>query len=139
MAAGLSLRHDVYDQFTRAFDDEVRRVLGEAVIEQVAETDGTLDEPITLQLARDLETAAPWGQAFPEPEFDGKFEILEQRLVGERHLKMLLQPQEGQAVDAICFNHPSLIEGRYIECAFRIEVNRYRGFEKPQLLVTLIL
>ncbi|MBO6702930.1 MAG: single-stranded-DNA-specific exonuclease RecJ [Pseudomonadales bacterium] len=139
MAAGLSLRHDVYDQFTRAFDDEVRRVLGEAVIEQVAETDGPLDEPITIQLARDLETAAPWGQGFPEPEFDGKFEILEQRLVGERHLKMLLQPEEGQAVDGICFNHPSLIEGRYIECAFRIEVNRYRGFEKPQLLVTLIL
>ncbi len=139
MAAGLSLRLEALDQFRQAFDDEVRRVLGEAPIEQVALTDGEIEEPITIQLARDLEVAAPWGQGFPEPEFDGRFEILEQRLVGERHLKLLLLPEQGPAVDAICFNHPSLVEGRYVQCAFKIEVNRYRGFEKPQLLVTLIL
>lgn len=139
MAAGLSLRQDHYARFTEAFDDEVRRVLGEAPIEQVAISDGQVTEPITVDLARQLESAAPWGQGFPEPEFDGRFEILEQRLVGERHLKLLLQPEAGGPVDAICFNHPFLVEGRYIDCAFRIEVNRYRGSEKPQLLVTLIL
>jgi len=139
MAAGLSLQGEHYARFTEAFDDEVRRVLGEAPIEQVAITDGEVAEAITVDLARQLESAAPWGQGFPEPEFDGRFEILEQRLVGERHLKLLLQPETGGPVDAICFNHPSLVEGRYIECAFRIEVNRYRGSEKPQLLVTLIL
>ena len=139
MAAGLSLQEHLFDRFRRAFDEEVRRELGEAPIEQVAVTDGALNEPITIELARDLETAAPWGQSFPEPEFDGRFEILEQRLVGGRHLKLLLQPDQGEPVDAICFNHPDLIEGRQVECAFRIEVNRYRGFENPQLLVTLIL
>ena len=139
MAVGLSLQEHLFDRFRRAFDEEVRRELGEAPIEQVAVTDGALNEPITIELARDLETAAPWGQSFPEPEFDGRFEILEQRLVGGRHLKLLLQPDQGGPVDAICFNHPALIEGRQVECAFRIEVNRYRGFENPQLLVTLIL
>lgn len=139
MAAGLSLRLESLERFRQAFDEEVRRVLGEANIEQLAVTDGELSEPITIQLARELETTAPWGQGFPEPEFDGRFEILEQRLVGERHLKLLLQPEQGGPVDGICFNHPSLIESRQLQCAFRIEVNRYRGFEKPQLLVTLIV
>ena len=139
MAAGLSLREDRFDEFRLAFDEQVRRVLGKARIQQVALTDGEVNQPITLELARDLESAAPWGQGFPEPEFDGRFEILEQRLVGGGHLKLLLQPDQGEPMDAICFNYPHLIEGRQLECAFRIQINRYRGSEKPQLLVTLIL
>ncbi len=139
MAAGLSLEEAKLKAFMAAFDDEVRRQLGEAVIEQVVLTDGELGEEITLAVARELESAGPWGQGFPVPEFDDDFEILEQRIVGERHLKLLLQPTLGGAVEAICFNHPNLVETRYVRCAYRLEVNRYRGFEKPQLLVSLIL
>ncbi|MBT7372013.1 MAG: single-stranded-DNA-specific exonuclease RecJ, partial [Gammaproteobacteria bacterium] len=139
MAAGLSLAAEDLDRFIAAFNEEVLGQLGEAKIEQVVVTDGELDEPVTIQLARLLESAAPWGQGFPEPEFDDKFEILEQRIVGGRHLKMLLQPNLGAPVDAICFNQGGLAESRYVRCAYRIEVNRFRGMEKPQLVVSLIL
>ena len=88
---------------------------------------------------RTIETAAPWGQGFPEPEFDDEFEVLEQRIVGGRHLKLLLQPRLGEAVEAISFNQGGLLENRRVRCAYRIEVNRYRGWEKPQLVVSLIL
>lgn len=138
MAAGLSLEKQNLARFSQAFDDVVREMLGEAVMEQVALTDGELGEAITINLAKALETAMPWGQGIPEPEFDDDFEVLEQRIVGGRHLKLLLQPITGAPVDAICFNHPGLLERRHIHCAYRIEVNRYRGLEKPQLIVTLI-
>lgn len=139
MAAGLSLGAESFEKFVDAFDREVRQRLGEAAIEQVVVTDGELGEAVTINVARQLESAAPWGQGFPEPEFDDRFEILEQRIVGGRHLKMLLQPEIGQPVDAICFNQGGLVDARFIRCAYRIEVNRYRGMERPQLVVSLIL
>ena len=82
MAAGLSLEQKNLARFSQAFDDVVREMLGEAVMEQVALTDGELGEEITLDLAKTLETAMPWGQGIPEPEFDDDFEVLEQRIVG---------------------------------------------------------
>lgn len=139
MAAGLSLAEADLARFSAAFNDRVREVLGEASIEQVIVTDGDLAEPITTALARTLENAAPWGQGFPEPEFDGRFEVLEQRILGGRHLKLLLQPEMGEPVDAICFNHGYLVETRAIRCTYRVEVNRYRGRETPQLMVSVIL
>lgn len=139
MAAGLSLFEADYERFREAFDQEVRRTLGEAIIEQVVMSDGEIAEPVTVQLAKEIEQAAPWGQGFPEPEFDGKFEILDQRIVGGRHLKLLLQPEMGDPVEAICFNHGGLSENRNIRCAYRLEVNRFRGMEKPQLIVSVIL
>lgn len=139
MAAGLSLREADLTAFEQAFDVEVRQRAGEARFEQVVVTDGELGEAITLALARTIETAAPWGQGFPEPEFDDEFEVLEQRIVGGRHLKLLLQPRLGEAVEAISFNQGGLLENRRVRCAYRIEVNRYRGWEKPQLVVSLIL
>ena len=61
-----------YERFREAFGQEVRRTLGEARIEQVVMSDGEIAEPVTVQLAKEIEQAAPWGQGFPEPEFDGK-------------------------------------------------------------------
>ncbi len=138
MAAGLSLASVDLDRFSQAFDEVVREVLGEAVMEQVAITDGEIGQPITVALAKELETAMPWGQGLPVPEFDDDFEVLDQRIVGGRHLKLLLQPPAGEPVEAICFNRHGLLENRHMHCAYRLEVNRYRGLEKPQLIVTLI-
>ncbi len=138
MAAGLSIRKADFDRFCQAFDNQVTRLLGSADLEKVVMTDGSLDEEITLEIARLLELAAPWGQGFSEPQFDDDFEVLEQRIVGGSHLKLLLQPSRGQPVDAICFNHPGLLETRHIHCVYRIEVNRYRGREQPQLVVLLV-
>jgi len=139
MAAGLSLKETDLNRFRVAFDEEVVRALGRASIEQVVMTDGEISEPITTELARQIEEAAPWGQGFPEPEFDGKFEILEQRIVGGRHLKMLLQPEHGPPVDAIYFNQATTLDNRHVHCAYRLEINRFRGRETPQLVVSLTL
>jgi single-stranded-DNA-specific exonuclease len=139
MAVGLSLFEADYERFREAFDKEVRSSLGEAKIEQVVMSDGEIAEPVTVRLAKEIEGAAPWGQGFSEPEFDGKFEILDQRIVGGRHLKLLLQPEMGDPVEAICFNHGGLAENRHIRCAYRLEVNRFKGMEKPQLIVSVIL
>ena len=139
MAAGLSLFEADYERFREAFDKEVISSLGEAKIEQIVMSDGEIAEPVTVCLAKEIERAAPWGQGFSEPEFDGKFEILDQRIVGGRHLKLLLQPEMGDPVEAICFNHGGLAENRHIRCAYRLEVNRFKGVEKPQLIVSVIL
>ena len=139
MAAGLSLHPENYEAFARAFDDYVRDTLGEAPLEQVVESDGELGEPICLEVATRLESAAPWGQGFPEPVFDDRFEIVEQRIVGGRHVKLLLQPETGEPVDAIYFNQHSLLEDRFVRCAYRIEINRWRGREKPQLVISTVV
>lgn len=139
MAAGLSLQPDRLDAFREAFDAYVKTTLGEAPMEQVVDSDGELGEPVSLAVARQLEAAGPWGQGFPEPAFDDRFEIVEQRIVGGRHVKMRLQPETGQPVDAIYFNQPSLIENRFVRCAYRIEINRFRGRETPQLIVNAIV
>ena len=139
MAAGISLKRVDFDLFSAAFDYEAGKILGESNPEQKVTTDGALNEEISIQVARLLESAVPWGQGLPEPQFDDDFEILEQRLVRGQHLKMRLQPTKGHPVDAICFNRPNLIESRYIHCVYRIEVNRFRRSEKPQLVVSMFL
>ena len=139
MAAGLSLKQADFNRFSAAFDQEVIKTLGESNLEKLVTTDGALNEEISIETARLLELAAPWGQGLPEPEFDDDFEVLEQKILGGRHLKLLLQPTKGLPVDAICFNHPSLLESRHIHCAYRIEINRFRGREKAQLVISLVL
>ncbi|MEX1236820.1 MAG: single-stranded-DNA-specific exonuclease RecJ, partial [Pseudomonadales bacterium] len=136
MAAGLSLAPDKLDQFARAFDTEARKRLSTQDLEEVVLSDGELDEPLTVQLVRVIEQAAPWGQGFTEPLFDGEFEVLEQRIVGGHHLKLRLARREDpDPYDAIAFNHPGLIEGRYRRLAYRPMVNEYRGRESVQLVV----
>ena len=134
MAAGLSLQADQLEAFRTAFDEEAKRNLTSEQLESVLVTDGEVGQPITLELAWELAQAAPWGQGFPEPLFDGEFRVLEQRIVGERHLKLLLD-SDGQSLDAIFFNHPRLLEGSRLKCAYRIQVNQYRGRFTPQLVV----
>ena len=80
--------------------------------------------------------AAPWGQGFPEPVFDGRFEIIEQRIIGERHLKLKVRQLHSQQIlDAIAFNHPFLLERRELRLVYRLDINRYRGRESVQLII----
>ena len=139
MAVGMSLKRSEFTRFSAAFDVEVSKILGESSLEKVVTTDGPLNEEINIQIAKIVESGAPWGQGLPEPEFDDDFEVLEQRLLDGRHLKLRLQPTQGSPVDAICFNHPSLLESRYIHCVYRIEINRFRGSEKPQLVISMVV
>ncbi len=142
MAAGLTLEHERFDEFSRAFDAEVRRQLREEDLDAILVTDGPLqEEEFDLNLAVQVREAGPWGQHFPEPLFDGEFRLVQQRLVGEKHLKMTLaRDSEGQQlVDAIAFNidteqwpNPSI---NRVRLAYRLDVNEYRGRRSLQLIV----
>lgn len=141
MAAGLTIAQADYAQFVHAFDAQVRACLTEDELAGVCVTDGELVEAeFVLDLAQQLRLAGPWGQQFPEPSFHGRFRLMQQRLVGERHLKMVLQSETaGIAVDAIAFNvdleqwpNPSI---QYADLAYRLDVNEFRGKQSLQLLV----
>ena len=140
MAAGLTLRRADLETFRQAFDAEVSRHLSEDDLQGKILSDGELGaEELALPLAELLRNAGPWGQGFPEPLFDGWFEVLSQRIVGEKHLKMTLRvPGQARAVDAIAFN--SVHEARTpayarIRAAYKLDINEYQGSRSLQLII----
>lgn len=140
MAAGLSIHEKNLAAFTTAFDREVRNWVSEDDLMGTIHTDGELlGDEISLELAEQLRMGGPWGQGFPEPVFDGEFEIVQQRIVAEKHVKLLLRVQDGaRLVDAIAFN---AVENHWPEhaqrlrLAYRLDVNEYRGQRNVQLQV----
>ncbi len=141
MAAGLTLQRDAYPAFSRAFAEEVARHARDLELQAVVESDGELNPAdFNLELAQALRFAGPWGQHFAEPVFDGRFQVLNQRLVGERHLKLTLQPSGcDEALDAIAFNidleqWPDTGVSQ-VDVAFRLDVNEFRGRQSLQLVV----
>ena len=139
MAAGLTLQLDDLDRFKVAFDQEVRRRASPADLRGVTHTDGPLaPEQLDLDLARALRAGGPWGQGFPEPLFDGEFEIREARVVGGRHMRLRVSSGGSRKVtDGIAFgaadDWPKGASRMLL--AYRLEVNRYQGLETAQLLV----
>lgn len=141
MAAGLTLNSGCYQAFSTAFNHVCERHLSSSQLEQNIDSDGELlVSEYTLELAQQLRWAGPWGQNFPEPVFHGRFRVLQQRIVGERHLKMVLQPHgSDQLLDAIQFNidpqrWPNLNIDQ-VTAAFQLDVNEFRGQINVQLLV----
>ncbi|MEL4424868.1 single-stranded-DNA-specific exonuclease RecJ [Shewanella indica] len=141
MAAGLSLRKDAFEQFAEAFDTCVRELLTLEDLNGELFSDGELPlECFTLDTAQLLRDAGPWGQAFPEPLFDGHFRILQQRLVAEKHLKLVLETECGRIMaDAIAFNvdlntwpDASI---NHVRLLYKLDVNEFRGNSNLQLLV----
>src|SRR4029079_6640003 len=106
MAAGLTLEERHLDDFARAFDEEVMRWRDPSIPTNCVETDGELaSDEIALETAQALRDGGPWGQAFPEPCFDGIFAIKNARVVGDKHLKMWVTTGNGErSFDAIAFN-----------------------------------
>ena len=136
MAAGLSLQRENLATFQSAFDEEAERVLNDEALTPAVFTDGELELEPTVALARELSLACPWGQGFTEPLFDDEFEIIEQRIVGGRHLKLRLrQVNSSQLLDGIAFGEDSTVEGRFRRLAYRLDVNEYRGLESVQLII----
>ncbi len=141
MAAGLTIREVDLALFQQAFADEVQRVLAPEALEQILLTDGRLKaDELNIELAQLLREAGPWGHQFPEPLFEGEFSLLQQRIVGQRHLKMvLMEPQTGLALDAIQFNAdmelwPNTSVNR-VRVVYRLDVNEFRGQRTVQLLL----
>ena len=142
MATGLTLAEVDLDRFARAFDEEVGRWLAGVPADDAILTDGQLDEAqIALETAQLLRDAGPWGQAFPEPSFDGRFDIVSTRVVGERHVKLRVQPAGSRACfDAIAFNYLDDTDVTTAPCGavhlvYRLDINEYRGERRLQLMV----
>jgi single-stranded-DNA-specific exonuclease len=146
MAAGLTLEAARLDEFARAFEAQVAEWLHRIDAEDAIWTDGQLAEAdIDLATAQLLRAAGPWGQAFPEPSFDGEFDIESTRVVGERHVKFWLRPAGSRMrFDAIAFNLLES-EGRSapptgrVHLAYRLDINHYQGERRLQLLVDHVM
>ena len=139
MAAGLTLPEAHLAEFGALFQQVCTEALDEAALERVLESDGELGaSELSLDTARALEDAGPWGQGFPEPLFDGAFEIRESRVVGERHARYRVRAGE-RSFDAIHFNAAGpLAPPGPVELAYRLGVNRYQGLESAELRVELL-
>ena len=140
MAAGLTILETNLDSFKQAFNQVVAKYLDEEVKTQVTLTDGSLpSEYLTLDFCQQLDLAGPWGQGFAEPCFDDEFEIISQRLVGGKHLKLVLSNNDGLVVDAIHFNadlntwpDPGINRAHLV---YQLDSNEFRGNVSLQLIV----
>ncbi len=140
MAAGMTLLRDDLDAFSDAFDRAVRDTLRAEDLEAAITTDGPLSsDELHLDTATLLKRAGPWGQHFPEPLFDGNFRVVSQRIVGENHLKMVLQPEDGGGIiDGIAFNTGPEVPDYTLTGArvvYKPDANTFRGRTNLQLLI----
>lgn len=139
MAAGLTIPKNRYQEFTERFDRQVRKSLNENDFACEYITDGALEfEHFNLEMAALLKNSGPWGQDFQEPKFDGRFHVLDQRLLVGKHLKLTLEFQT-KHIDAIAFNvdlnaWPNH-RCEFIEAVYRLDVNSFRGRENLQLII----
>ena len=148
MAAGMSLPEGNLTKFRAAFAAEIAARADHESLTGVIHSDGalTIDE-LSLDTARVLRGAGPWGQGFAEPVFDGDFQVVDARIVGGKHLKLKLKMADasngggaGSPIEAIAFGYvgaasedPQLRSGVRVQAAYRLEINEYRGTERLQL------
>ncbi|MET0319506.1 MAG: single-stranded-DNA-specific exonuclease RecJ [Duganella sp.] len=133
MAAGLTLRADAFEAFSIAFEEVGRAWLTQQQLERVIETDGPLEDAYYTTAFIDLMAGQVWGQGFAPPVFCDEFRVVSQRVLKERHLKLLLE-KNGARYDAIWFGHADALSER-ARVAFRLDANEYNGVTKVQLLV----
>lgn len=138
MAAGITIPHCQFIDFQSAFDQAVRQYLSVEQLQGVILSDGALSpEDFNLELAEQLRTLTPWGHHFPEPTFDGEFELLTYRVLKDKHLKMQVRPLAGkQTIEVIAFNavdNQWLTKVKWIHLAYKLDVNYFRGFKNLQL------
>lgn len=145
MAAGLTILEKDFERFAKLFDEAVKNELDEAVLKGVIVSDGELKpEEFSMHTAELLRSGGPWGQAFPEPLFDGEFKVLHQKLVGEKHLKLMLEPlHKGYPtnimIDGIAFNvdlrrWPDA-SVKTVRLAYKLDINEFRGNQSLQLMI----
>ncbi|WP_299569912.1 single-stranded-DNA-specific exonuclease RecJ [uncultured Shewanella sp.] len=144
MAAGLSLKADAFIEFEAAYDKAVREILKPEQLTGEVLSDGELPAQLmNLETAFLLRESGPWGQSFEEPLFDGHFSVIQQRIVGEKHLKLVLETDcSSVMMDAIAFNvdlatWPDATI-KHARVAYKLDVNEFRGNQTVQMLVDYI-
>lgn len=145
MAAGLSLAEENLDAFCEAFERVAQGLLREEDLQATIHSDGVLStSDFTLDVAQQLRHGGPWGQAFPEPIFDGEFTLIKQRMLGGKHLKCVLSPcgDQGVVLDGIAFNVDAAAwpvpDGTVVRLAYGLDVNHYMGRDNLQLMIHYI-
>ncbi|WP_448211939.1 single-stranded-DNA-specific exonuclease RecJ [Colwellia sp. MEBiC06753] len=139
MAAGLTIKASNFNTFNELFQGYAQKWLSKEQLTGVILSDGELDSALmTIEFAQLLQESGPWGQQFPEPLFDDRFELLQQRIVGEKHLKLVVQ-KNGVAFDAIAFNvdikqWPNAT-AKQVHLAYKLDINEFRGKQNIQLMV----
>ena len=140
MAAGLSLPLKNLSAFEQVFHQIAEENLKDRPLAGELISDGELQaEDFTLDFAQCLKEAGPWGQGFPEPLFDGEFQLMDQRLVGSKHLKMMVKHESGVLIDAIAFNVDLSLwpnaQCNHVNMAYKLDINEFRGRTSLQLMV----
>ena len=132
-AAGLSIAETDFDLFVAAFEKVVGELLSADDLAQHIETDGALEQgEMTLEVARILDSQV-WGQGFPTPQFNDDFTVQNQRVVGEKHLKLRLD-KRGKIIEAILFGHNEPLPEQ-VHAVYSLSVNEYNGNQSLQLIV----
>jgi single-stranded-DNA-specific exonuclease len=139
MAAGLTISKKNFQSFSDIFNEMVSQHISETDLQHCLISDGELhEEELDLKVAAMLREGGPWGQAFPEPLFDDTFTVLEQRIVGDKHLKLKLK-KGNKILDAVAFfvdmqmwpNHRC----QKLHAAYRLDINEYQGRQSAQLII----
>ncbi len=143
MAAGLSIQLHDYPVFMLAFDKAVEQRLTDIDLDQKVYTDGQLNEAeMTIGFCELLKSAGPWGQGFPEPLFHGIFDVVQSRIVGQQHLKLVLRkPDTELLIDAIAFfvERPEYWLGiRQVNIAYKLDINEYKGQRSIQFIIDYV-
>ncbi len=139
MAAGLSIKQQDFTIFQGKFNEMAKKWLKPEDLDSIILSDGALSgELLTLEFAEQLRDYGPWGQSFPEPLFDDVFTLVQQRIVGEKHLKVVLE-KAGQVFDGIAFNINVNVwpnaQAKQVHLAYRLDVNEFRGKRSVQLMI----
>ncbi len=139
MAAGLSIKQQDFKKFQQKFNKMAEKWLKPEDLDSVILSDGELSvELLTLEFAEQLREYGPWGQSFPEPLFDDVFTLIQQRIVGEKHLKVVVQKAD-QVFDGIAFNVDIKVwpntQAKQVHLAYRLDVNEFRGKRTVQLMI----
>ena len=140
MAAGLTIAADKLSLFEQAFTEVAEKTIADELLTSVIYSDGELAaQDLSMEVAEILQAAGPWGQAFPEPIFHGHFRLVQQRLLGDKHLKLVVQAQDGKLLDAIWFNcdltqwpNPNVLSA---QLAYQLDINEFRDQQNLQLMI----
>ena len=133
MAAGCTLRQEHFDTFDQALQLVAREWLDAATLTRRIRTDGALAlEYFNIETVTAMD-AQVWGQAFEAPLFCDEVEVLAQRLVADKHLKLRVR-HLGQTRDAIWFGHAEPVAER-VRLAYRLALDEYKGQQRLQMIV----
>jgi single-stranded-DNA-specific exonuclease len=139
MAAGLSIMEDNFVKFQQLFNQYAQQWLSSDDLKGTLSSDGELPtQEMTLGFAQLLRDSGPWGQNFIEPLFDGNFKLIQQRIVGQKHLKLVVE-KDGHVFDAIAFNVDLYRwpdhKAQQVHLAYRLDINEFRGKQTVQFMV----